>query len=72
MAAVQSPPGLLTATEYRVLQAFSYGQTREGTATILGLTVGSVAGVEKEVRRKLRAKNMAQAIANAMRAGLLS
>lgn len=71
MEALRPPRDDLTPTEFRVLQAYSYGLDEEGAAVVLGLSDTQVHNARTKLRRKLRAKNMAQAVANAMRLGLL-
>jgi DNA-binding CsgD family transcriptional regulator len=61
----------MSKQEIRVLLAAAYGQTIDSTADMLGTSHDTVATQRKIILRKLRAKSMAQAVANAMRQGII-
>jgi DNA-binding CsgD family transcriptional regulator len=61
----------LTAREIECLSSLVEGLTNEGIARRLGISVSTVAMHLNNVRRKLHAKTREQAVAVAMRCGLV-
>jgi DNA-binding NarL/FixJ family response regulator len=61
----------LTPHEKLILQYISHGMTVEETAIQMNRTTFAVGNSMSEIRRKLRAKNQAQAVRNALRLGLI-
>ena len=63
--------GDLTPAELRVVAAMSHGLTAEMAADLLGVATETVKTHLKAARVRLRAKNTAHAVANALRQGLI-
>lgn len=64
-------PHGITKRQCQVLLCASHGLQTKETAVVLGLAVDTVNDHEASARRKLAAKNMAHALAIALRAGLI-
>lgn len=62
---------LLTPRECQVLEGMSRGLGRRGTAELLGVAEETVAAHLKRARYLLRSKNTTQAVAEAVRRGLI-
>ncbi|SFJ26725.1 LuxR C-terminal-related transcriptional regulator [Amycolatopsis sacchari] len=71
-ATVDSPAARLTQSEVDVLAAAAEGLTVEETAARLHISVGTGRALMLSARRRLRARTRAEAVAKALRAGLLS
>lgn len=61
----------LTPRELEALRWFSHGLTREMVAEVMGISTETVKTTVAVARMKLRAKNTAHAVGNALRLGLL-
>ncbi len=71
-ATVDSPVARLSQSEVDVLAAAAEGLTVEETAARLHISVGTGRALMLSARRRLRARTRAEAVAKALRAGLLS
>jgi DNA-binding CsgD family transcriptional regulator len=62
----------LSELEVLLLKAFSYGLTQEEAAEVLGYSYWTIHNYTPKMYPKLKAKTQAQAVANALRAGIIS
>lgn len=65
-------PEIMTPCELRVVQAMSYGMTREMAAELLGVSGETVKTQLESIRFRLKAKNTTHACCEALRRGLIS
>lgn len=61
----------LTPSELRVIEAMSHGLTADQAGDLLGVAPETVKSQLKAARFRLRGKNTAHAVANALRQGLI-
>lgn len=67
----ETPPSILSAREFEILDILRRGFTREDTARMLGLSVDTVKSYMKNIFHKLDADNIASAISHAYEQGVL-
>jgi DNA-binding CsgD family transcriptional regulator len=65
------PPAALTAREREVVELFARGATYQQVADALGIAIGTVQDYVKSAYRKLDASTKAEAVAEALRRGLV-
>lgn len=67
----ETPPPILSAREFEILDTLRRGFTREDTARMLGLSADTVKSYIKSIFHKLDADNIASAISHAYEQGVL-